>query len=244
MPDRLLVRESGERLGAGTRSVLERLPGVAEHRGGDEVTSQLRAGLVPRALMELLESEAHLAVKPGSVERRELAVERVADQHVSEAEVAARSMDLLDDAGLHGGLETLEQPIRWKLGDRAQPSDVEVVADHRCGREECSILRGDRLRGCGGSPPAPRRGGERRARFRPLRAVPPAGACAPARPGRTDSLADAMEMRDQGLPGAPSRRSRMNASASARARPRSGIRSPTRATSARSRGDRFISRSR
>src|SRR5262249_54611097 len=98
VPDRLLVRESRERLRAGSGGVLERFPGVAEDRGRNEVAGELGAGDVARSPMELLESEAHPAVKPGAIERRELAVEGVADEHVREAEMTARAVDLLDDA--------------------------------------------------------------------------------------------------------------------------------------------------
>ena len=112
---RALVGQRREGLVPRALGVIERLARIADRRGLDEVVGQL--GLAGRSALERV---AHRAVQPRPAGRGQVAVERLADQPVREAERARGPGRLLDE--LHGQrvVEALEQLGPCDAGDALQ----------------------------------------------------------------------------------------------------------------------------
>ena len=118
-----LVGQRRQRLVAGALGMLERLGRVADRRRLDEVVGQLGLGR-GRAL----EGLAHCGVQPGAARSGEVAVERLADEAVREAERAGRPRRLLEQ--LHGErlVEALEKVGAVDARGPLDGGELEVAA--------------------------------------------------------------------------------------------------------------------
>ena len=129
-----LVGQRGQRLVPGALGMLERLGRIADRRRLDEVVGQL--GLARGGALERL---AHGGVQPGAAGGGEVAVERLADEAVGEAERAGRPRRLLEQ--LHGErlVEALEEvgavdarpPARRVVSWKSRPSTAATSSASR-----------------------------------------------------------------------------------------------------------------
>ncbi len=118
-----LVGQRGQSLVPGAVGVLQRLGGIADGSRLDEVVGQL--GLARRGALQRL---AHRGVQPGAAGGGEVAVERLADEAVGEAEGAGRPRRLLEQ--LHGErlVEALEEVGAADPGRPLDGGELEVAA--------------------------------------------------------------------------------------------------------------------
>ena len=140
-PDRLVVGEPGVRLRGGAPGVGDGAVG-RPRPGGAEVPRQLgQPGIRPRAV-ELLDRLADPPVQPRPPGRRQLGLERRAQQGVGERVAAGRARDLHEQRAAHGGVEDVEQLVLGEAGDALEQLEVEVAADQRGDAEHATGVLG------------------------------------------------------------------------------------------------------
>ncbi len=119
------MRLRGGPLGVGDGAVGRPRP------GGAEVPCQLREPRIGTRLVDALDRLADPQVRPRAPGRRELALERGAQQRVRERVAAGRARDLHQQRAAHGRVEDVEQLVLGQAGDRLEQVEVEVAADQR-----------------------------------------------------------------------------------------------------------------
>ena len=127
-PDRLVVGEPGGGLRGGALGVRDGAVG-RPRPGGAEMPRQLgEPGVGPRA-MELLDRLADPQMQPRPPGRRQLGLERRAQQRVGERVAPGRARDLGQQRAAHRGVEHVEQLVLGEAGDALEQLEVEVAAD-------------------------------------------------------------------------------------------------------------------
>ena len=140
-PGRLVVGEPGVGLRGGALGVGDGAVG-RPRAGGAEVPRQLREPRVRPRAVELLDRLADAQVQPRPPGRRQLGLERRAQQGVGERVAAGRARDLREQRAAHRGVEHVEQLVLGQAGDPLEQLEVEVAADQRGDAEHAAgVLR-------------------------------------------------------------------------------------------------------
>ena len=123
-----------------TRRVIDRLVRGVGRCGLDEVIGEVRERRVGPSLRQSFDRLADAPVEPYAPRRRQLAVERLANECVHEGRSCPAARHFCDQLRLHGFVDGVEQPTLRQVAERFEHLDVEFAADHS-GQAQCPIGR-------------------------------------------------------------------------------------------------------
>ena len=165
---RLFVGEPADGLRGGALGVRDGAIRAARP-GAAEVPRQLGEPRLGPCAMELLDRLADPQVQPRPPGRRQLGLERRAQQRMGEGVAPGGARDLDQQRASHGGIEHVEQLVLGEAGDTLEHLEVEVAADQGGDAEHAAGVLGqaahpsrddvaDSLRSAEGTVPAQARG--------------------------------------------------------------------------------------